>query len=32
MGILDILKKIPSAKEMKGGFGETHENYYQLYW
>lgn len=28
MGLLDILKKIPSAKEMKGGFGEYLTKYY----
>ena len=28
MGVLDILKKIPTAKEMKGGFGEYLTKYY----
>ena len=28
MGLLDGLKKIPSAKEMKGGFGEYLTKYY----
>ena len=28
MGVLDVLKKIPSAKEMKGGFGEYLTKHY----
>lgn len=28
MGLLDVLKKIPSAKELKGGFGEYLTKYY----
>lgn len=28
MGLLDVLKKIPSAKEIKGGFGEYLTKYY----
>lgn len=28
MGLLDILKKIPTAKEMKGSFGEYLTKYY----
>ena len=28
MGLLDVIKKIPSAKEMKGSFGEYLTKYY----